>query len=86
MESISYAGMQPSDGKRNGCKKCRKGCKRGLHPEGTCVEAVSNGVCFFPFVSPGVLLRGMRHSHGVARWFMDMRSLWMIYSPVIAVS
>jgi len=64
MESISV-GMPPSDRKRNGCKECRKCCKRVLHPQGTCVEVVSSGVCF-PFVSPGVLTRGRRDLHGEA--------------------
>jgi len=64
VESISYAGMQPSDRKRNGCKECREGCKRVLHPEGTWVEEVSSGFCF-PFVSPAVLTRGRRDPHGL---------------------
>jgi len=54
--------MEPSDRKRNGCKECRKGCERVLHPEGTCVEAVSSGVCF-PFVGPGVLTGGGGETH-----------------------
>jgi len=33
-KSISYAGMQPSERKRKGCKASRKGCKRVLHTKG----------------------------------------------------
>ena len=64
-KSIAYAGMQQSEGKRSSCKESRKGCKRGLHPEGTCVETVSRGVCL-PFVSSEVLTGGRRDSPGVA--------------------
>jgi len=61
VESIYYAGMQLSDRKRKGCKEFWKGCKRVLHPEGTCVEVVSSSVCF-PFISPIVLTRERRDS------------------------
>jgi len=45
-ESTSCAGMQMSEGERKGGKANRKGCKRSLHPNGTCADVVSSGVCF----------------------------------------
>ena len=58
---VSYAGMQPSKGRRKGYKASRKGCKRVLHPKGTYTHIVSSSVRF-PFVSPGVLtVEGKTH-------------------------
>jgi len=54
-ESISCAGLQPSEGKRKGCKANRKGCKRGLNPKRTYAGVVRSGVCF-PSVSPAVIM------------------------------
>jgi len=38
VESISCVGMQPLDRKRKSYKERRKGRKRVLHPERTCVR------------------------------------------------
>ena len=72
--------------KRKGCKARVKGCKRGLHPEGTYADTVSSGVCF-SFVSPGVLIGEGRltwSGMGVPAGFLEDRALLLIYTPVFA--
>jgi len=59
----------------------RKYCKVSLKE----LEARKwESVCFF--CQPGSHDEGRGDLHGVARWLMDMMSLWMIYTPVIVVS
>jgi len=69
-ESISYAGMRPSERNRKDCKASRKGCKRVLHTKGTYAGVVSTSVCF-PFCQLGSHDGGRRDSYCVANWLME---------------
>jgi len=82
-ESISCTGMQTSEGKRKCCKASRKGYKTVLHPNGTCADVVSSGVCP-PFVSPGVMIGNSWSSMGVPAGSWGDRMLLLIYTPVFA--
>ena len=63
VESISRVGMQPSEGKRKGCKESRKLCKRVLHPKGTYADVVTSVICF-PFVSHRVMIENIETRMG----------------------